>query len=157
MTDLLVLFGFFLADMVFSFSGIFLFLLLLFPPYLFVRGYPSGMILFGGGGAVFLGELLHQHTLGSYMLGVGIALFVFHFFLDVINWHHFLPQVTCLLFYFVIILVTRVLLGRILHGQWIVLQVLPFLWTYLVGVAFIVIRLNRGRGVGSRSTGSDAI
>jgi hypothetical protein len=156
-TDLFVLFSFLAGDVFVSFSGSFLYLFLLFPPYLFVRGYPSKAILYGGGAVIFLGELLHQQTLGSYMIGVGVALFLFHFFLDVINWHHFLPQVTCLLLYLMIVLITRILLGRILHEQWIVPQLFPFLWTYLVGIGFILIRFNQGRGTGSRSSGRDAI
>ncbi len=157
MIDLLVVFVFLLLDVVSSFSGGILYLFLLFPPYLFVRGYSSEVILFGGGAVVFFGELLHQHTLGSYMLGVGIALFIFHFSLDVIDWHHFWPQGACLLFYLLIVLITRIFLARILNEHWIVPQLVPFLWTYLVGVGLILIRFNRGRSVGSQSSGRDGI
>lgn len=155
MTDFLIFVLFFLVDFVLSTTGLTVYLLLLVPPYLFVRNYPSGVILYGGGGAVFLSELLHQHALGSFMLGVGLALFLFHLMLDVINWHHYLPQVTSLLLYFLVLIVTRLLVVRVLHSQWVLPSLIPLAVTYAVGVLLITYRFSRLGGRTGRSSGPD--
>lgn len=140
MSDLLMFLLFFIVDFIFGVSGLSTYLLLLVAPYLFVRNYSSFTILYGGGFAAFLTEIVHQQTLGSLMLGVGIALFVFHWFLDVINWQHLVPQAVCLFLYFLIVVVTRVLLIWFINGQWIVPAWGSFLLTYLIGFAMLIYR-----------------
>lgn len=157
MSDLLMFGLFFLVDFGLSTSGLTVYLLLLVPPYLFVRNYPSGVILYGGGATVLLSEMLHQHALGSYMLGAGLALFLFHLMLDVINWHHFLPQVTCLFLYFLVLVLTRLLVVRMLHGQWVLPALVPLLLTYAVGVLLVAYRFSRLGGRTGRSSGHDAV
>jgi hypothetical protein len=142
MIEGLVTLLFFLFDFTFTLAGVKIYTLLLVPPYLFVRHDSTVTVLFVGGIAVFMSELLHQHTLGSYMLGAGIALFIFDYFLAVINWHHLWPQAICLFLYFLILALTRLFLFRFVHGYWILPPIVPFLLTYLIGLGLIVYRFK---------------
>lgn len=147
MSDLVIFVVFFVVDFILGLGGLTTYLLLLIPPYLFVRNYSSVAILYVGGFAAFLTEIVHQQTLGSLMLGVGLGLFLFHWFLDVINWQHLVPQAICLFAFLLIILSTRVLLIRFISGQWIVPAWESFLLTYLVGFLMLLYRfysLNTG-------------
>jgi hypothetical protein len=157
MSDLLMLLVFFLFDFSLSIAGWNLYTLLLFAPYLFIRNYSSGTILFAGGSAVLLSELIHQHTLGSLALGVGIALFVFHWFLDVINWYHLLPQASCLVVYFLIIVSVRSLLYWFTMGVWSVPPLSSLLMTYIVGFLMLAYRFNRLSRSSRGPSGNDAV
>lgn len=143
MADLFVLLLFFIFDFTAGIIGISLYPLLLFPPYLFIRNYSVPVILYGGAVAVVGSELLHQNVLGSYLLGVGLAIFIFHSFMEVINWQHFLPQSICLLGYFVIVILTRLLLVDFLYGHWIIPSLTSLGLTYCLGVAMLFYRFNR--------------
>lgn len=140
MVDLIVVLIFFLFDFLTGLSGLGTYLLLLVPPYLFVRRYSSTAILYWGGVAAFLAEILHQQTLGTLMLGVGIGLFLFHWFLDVINWNHLVPQALSLFLFFVCVILTRVILIRAVNQQWIVPAWESFLLTYVIGLLMLVFR-----------------
>lgn len=151
MSDVVIMFVFFTADFVLGVAGLSPYLLLLVPPYLFIRNYSSFTILYGGGFAAFLTEIIHQQTLGSLMLGVGLALFVFHWFLEVINWQHLVPQAICLLFYLGLIFGTRVILIRFLSNEWILPAWGAFGTTYLIGLLMLVYRFYSLNRYSSRS------
>jgi hypothetical protein len=146
MSDLVMFVLFFLADVLLGMGGVNAHLLLLVPPYLFIRNYSSTTILYGGGLAAFMTEIIHQQTLGSLMLGVGLGLFCFHWFLDVINWQHLAPQSISLFLFFLIVVLTRVGLLRVLNGQWILPAWGSYLMTFALGFLMLLYRfysLNR--------------
>jgi len=157
MSELLVLCLLFLADFTLTVSGITAYTLLLFPPYLFVRNYSPWVILYGGGVAVFLSEVIHQQTLGSFMLGTGIAVLIFHFFVEVINWQHLWPRAVCLVLYLLIVLLVRMVLIRVVHETWTYPPVGAFLMTAGVGIGLIAYRLKVTSAGGTESPENNAV
>ncbi len=156
MSDFWLLTLFFLFDFGFSLAGLNFYTLLLFPPYLFIRDYSSGVVLYLGGGAVILSELIHQHTLGSLALGAGLALLLVDWVLDAVYWHRLLTQISCLFLYFIVIVLSQAMVYRLTFGGWSYPPLSSFLITYGLGCLMLIYRFFTAGDSYSGQTGIDA-
>lgn len=127
-------------------------LLLLVAPYLFVRNRPLPTLLFGGGFAALLLEVLLYRLPGTLMLGVGVAVLLLHLGWDYLNWKHPGTQVLALLVYLITIEFCRVLAIRVMEGSWIHPDFTVHTAAFTVGCLMVVYRSIRRYRAGGRMT-----
>jgi len=118
-------------------------LLLLMAPYLFIRNRSLPAVLFGGGLAAFVMEVLHTRVAGTYMIGVGLAVLLLHLGLEYLNWEHPGTRLLALLVYLITVELGRGLTLRMLEGVWVPPDFTLHLGTYAVGCLVILYRTYR--------------
>lgn len=127
-------------------------LLLLVAPYLFVRNRPLPTLLFGGGLAALMLEVLQHRFPGTLMLGVGVAVLLLHLGMDYLNWKHPGTQVLALLVFLITVEFCRVLALRVMEGSWIHPDFSVHFLTFGVGCSMVFYRWIRRYRAGGRMT-----
>jgi hypothetical protein len=114
--------------------------LLLFPFLVFLNGRSLGGVLTGGFLAGFTAEAIHGLTPGSLLVGIGLAVFLTHVSVGLINWSLPLVQLVGGLFFLGTIFGTRIVYLSVVYGQVHIPVVVPWLVTLLLGFVWLVVR-----------------
>ncbi len=118
-------------------------LLLLTAPYLFLRRRSLPALLFGGGFAALLLEVLQTRLPGTLMVGVGVAILLLHLGTDYLNWNHPGTRSLALVVYLITVELCRVLAVRLMAGTWIHPDFAIHIVTFVVGAMVVLYRAVR--------------